>query len=204
MKSKQKTMGTVVLMLIIVFAVAIGFWRIMEDKREQSQEQEFVESSNNKEVNAVLKKDFDVNYPSTPREVLKNYSRIISCVYNYDDLSDGELTALTEQMRKLFDEELLASNPLDTQLEDLKADIDEYQKANRTISNYVIDKDSTIVEKKIKERVCVNVNVSYLLHEGKGYAKTYQQFLLRKNDKNQWKILGWKLNEEENSSKEEE
>lgn len=203
MKSKQKTMGTVVLMLIIVFAVAIGFWRIMENKREQAQEQEFIESSN-EEVNAVLKKDFDENYPSTPREVLKNYSRIISCVYNYDDLSEKELTALTEQMRKLFDEELLASNPLDTQLEDLKSDIDEYQKANRTISNYVIDKDSTIVEKKVKDRDCVNVNVSYLLHEGSGYTKTYEQFLLRKDEKNHWKILGWKLSGEDNSSKEEE
>ena len=114
MKSKQKTMGTVVLMLIIVFAVAIGFWRIMEDKREKAQEQAFIESSN-KEVNEVLKKDFDVNYPSTPREVMKNYSRINSCVYNYDDLSEKELIALTQQMRKLFDEELLASNPLDAQ-----------------------------------------------------------------------------------------
>lgn len=203
MKSKQKTMGTVVLMLIIVFAVAIGFWRIMEDKREKAQEQEFIESSN-KEVNEVLKKDFDVNYPSTPREVMKNYSRINSCVYNYDDLSEKELIALTQQMRKLFDEELLASNPLDAQLEDLKADINEYQKANRTISNYVIDKDSTIIKKKVKDRDCASVNVSYLLHEGKGYAKTYEQFLLRKDDKNHWKILGWKLNQEDNSSKEEE
>lgn len=203
MKSKQKTMGTVVLMLIIVFAVAIGFWRIMEDKREKAQEQEFIESSN-KEVNQVLKKDFDVNYPSTPKEVMKNYSRIISCVYNYDDLSEQELTALTQQMRKLFDEELLASNPLDAHLEDLKADINEYQKVNRTISNYVIDKDSTIVEKKVKDRVCASVNVSYLLHEGKGYTKTYEQFLLRKDNKNHWKILGWKLNQEDNSSKEEE
>lgn len=203
MKPKQKTMGTIVLMLVIVFAVAIGFWRIMEDKREKAQEQEFVESSN-KEVNEVLKKDFDTNYPSTPREVLKNYSRIISCVYNYDNLSENELVSLTEQMRKLFDEELLASNPLDTQLEDLKADMDEYHKAKRTITNYVIDKDSTIVEKKVKEKDYVNVKVSYLLHEGNGYAKTYQQFLLRKDDKNQWKILGWKLSEENNSSKEEE
>ena len=203
MKSKQKTMGTVVLMLIIVFAVAIVFWRIMEDKREKAQEQAFIESSN-KEVNEVLKKDFDVNYPSTPKEVMKNYSRIISCVYNYDDLSEQELTALTQQMRKLFDEELLASNPLDAQLEDLKADINEYQKANRTISNYVIDKDSTIVKKKVKDRDCASVNVSYLLHEGKGYTKTYEQFLLRKDNKNHWKILGWKLNQEDNSSKEEE
>lgn len=203
MKSKQKTMGTVVLMLIIVFAVAIGFWRIMENKREQALEQEFIESSN-KEVNAVLKKDFDTNYPNTPREVLKNYSRIISCLYNYNDLSEKELLALTEQVRKLFDEELLAANPLDKQLEDLKADIDEYQKVNRSISNYVIDKDSAIVEKKVNERECANVNVSYLLHEGKGYTKTYEQFMLRKDEKNHWKILGWKLSEEDNSSKEEE
>lgn len=203
MKSKQKTMGTVVLMLVIVLAVAVGFWRIMEGKREQAQEQEFVESDN-KEVDAILKKDFDVNYPSTPREVLKNYSRIITCIYNYENLSDKELTALTQQMRKLFDEELLASNTFDAQLEDLKADVEEYHKAKRTISNYVIDKDSTIIEKEVREKECASVNVSYLLYEGKGYAKTYENFLLRKDSKNHWKILGWKLSEEENSSKEKE
>lgn len=201
MKSKQKTMGTVIIMLVIVIAVAIGFWKIMENKRGQAQEEEFVQSDN-KEVNAIMKKDFDVNYPSTPREVLKNYNRIVTCVYNHY-LSDEEVKALAEQMRKLFDDELLAANPLNEQLEDLKADIDEYHKAKKIISNYVIDKDSSIAEKKVDGKECASVMVSYLINEGKGYTKTYQKFLLRKDENKKWKILGWKLSGNEESKEEE-
>lgn len=201
-KSKQKTTMTIVVMLAIVIAVAIGFWQVMEGKRTEEQEQQLLKS-NNEEVNALLKKDFESNYPSTAREVLKVYSRINVCIYN-QDLSKKEITALTEKMRNLFDEELLAVNPLDEQLEDLNTEIKEYKDTKKSISNYVIDKDSTIAEKEMDGKEYANVNVSYLIKEGDGYAKTYEQFLLRKDTQGRWKIVGWQLiedtsNENENS-----
>ena len=201
-KSKQKTTMTIVVMLAIVIAVSIGFWQVMEGKRTEEQEQQLLKS-NNEEVNALLKKDFESNYPSTAREVLKVYSRINVCIYN-QDLSKKEITALTEKMRKLFDEELLAVNPLDEQLEDLNTEIKEYKDTKKSISNYVIDKDSTIAEKEMDGKEYANVNVSYLIKEGDGYAKTYEQFLLRKDTQGRWKIVGWQLiedtsNENENS-----
>ena len=201
-KSKQKTTMTIVVMLAIVIAVAIGFWQVMEGKRTEEQDQQLLKS-NNEEVNALLKKDFESNYPSTAREVLKVYSRINVCIYN-QDLSKKEITALTEKMRNLFDEELLAVNPLDEQLEDLNTEIKEYKDTKKSISNYVIDKDSTIAEKEMDGKEYANVNVSYLIKEGDGYAKTYEQFLLRKDTQGRWKIVGWQLiedtsNENENS-----
>lgn len=203
-KSKQKTTMTIVVMLAIVIAVAIGFWQVMEGKRTEEQEQQLLKS-NNEEVNALLKKDFESNYPSTAREVLKVYSRINVCIYN-QDLSKKEITALTEKMRNLFDEELLAVNPLDEQLEDLNTEIKEYKDTKKSISNYVIDKDSTIAEKEMDGKEYANVNVSYLIKEGDGYAKTYEQFLLRKDTQGRWKIVGWQLiedTEKENENSEE-
>lgn len=191
MKKRQKTVATIVVMFAIVLAVAIGFWRIMESKQEKARQEEFTESDV-KEVNDILKKDFSANYPGTPREVLKVYSRILTCEYNMN-LSDEDLKALAEKMRELFDEELLKANPLDQQLEDLKKDVEEYQKAKRSISSYVIDKDSSMVTKKIKGKECLEATISYLLHEGKGYTKTYERFLLRKDENGKWKILGWSL-----------
>lgn len=203
-KSKQKTTMTIVVMLAIVSAVSIGFWQVMEGKRTEEQEQQLLKS-NNEEVNALLKKDFESNYPSTAREVLKVYSRINVCIYN-QDLSKKEITALTEKMRNLFDEELLAVNPLDEQLEDLNTEIKEYKDTKKSISNYVIDKDSTIAEKEMDGKEYANVNVSYLIKEGDGYAKTYEQFLLRKDTQGRWKIVGWQLiedTEKENENSEE-
>ena len=60
-KSKQKTTMTIVVMLAIVIAVAIGFWQVMEGKRTEEQEQQLLKS-NNEEVNALLKKDFEFTY----------------------------------------------------------------------------------------------------------------------------------------------
>jgi len=89
-KTKQKTLWTILIMVAVVIAVAIGFWRIMEAKRTKSQNEQ---KSKIEEVNAIVEKDFEANYPGTPREVVKMYSRISSCCYN-QDLSDEEITLL--------------------------------------------------------------------------------------------------------------
>lgn len=190
-KSKQKTTTVIVIMFAVVVAVAIGFWAILEHGRNKVKEEELIHSKN-EEVNMLLKKDLSIDYPRTPREVLKMYSRLQSCAYN-QNLSDTDLTAIIEQMRILFDDELLEANSLEQQLEDVKAEIEEYQKTKRSISNYVIDKESSTTEKKIKGKEYATLQVSYLIQEKTGYNKTYEQFVLRKNEEDKWKILGWDL-----------
>lgn len=189
--SKQKTTTIIVIMFALVVAIAIGFWTILEHGRNKVEEENIIRSKN-EEVNTLVNKDLKINYPSTPREVLKMYSRLQTCAYN-QGLSDKDLTAIIEQMRMLFDDELIAANSLEQQLEDVKKEIKEFQKKKQTISNYVIDKDSSVKEKKIKEKEYATLVVSYLIKEDRGYNKTYEQFILRKDAENKWKILGWDL-----------
>lgn len=189
--SKQKTTTIIVIMFALVVAIAIGFWTILEHGRNKVEEENIIRSKN-EEVNTLVNKDLKINYPSTPREVLKMYSRLQTCAYN-QGLSDKDLTAIIEQMRLLFDDELIATNSLEKQLEDVKKEIKEFKKKKQTISNYVIDKDSSVKEKKIKEKEYATLVVSYLIKEDRGYNKTYEQFILRKDAENKWKILGWDL-----------
>lgn len=189
--SKQKTTTIIVIMFALVVAIAIGFWTILEHGRNKVEEENIIHSKN-EEVNTLVNKDLKINYPSTPREVLKMYSRLQTCAYN-QGLSDKDLTAIIEQMRLLFDDELIAANSLEKQLEDVKKEIKEFKKKKQTISNYVIDKDSSVKEKKIKEKEYATLVVSYLIKEDRGYNKTYEQFILRKDAENKWKILGWDL-----------
>lgn len=189
--SKQKTTTIIVIMFALVVAIAIGFWTILEHGRNKVEEENIIHSKN-EEVNTLVNKDLKINYPSTPREVLKMYSRLQTCAYN-QGLSDKDLTAIIEQMRLLFDDELIAANSLEQQLEDVKKEIKEFKKKKQTISNYVIDKDSSVKEKKIKEKEYATLVVSYLIKEDRGYNKTYEQFILRKDAENKWKILGWDL-----------
>ena len=193
-EKKQKTTGTIIFMLIVVLSVGIGFWMILENKSKEEQEKAFKKSANN-EVNTILNKDYEINYPATPTEVLKAYSRITVCAYN-QGMSDDELMQLVEKMRQLFDEELLQANPIEEQFEHLKIDKEEYKKTKKTISNYVVGKNSTVETGETDGRECASLITSFLVQEGSGYTKTYERFILRKDENGKWKILGWSLVEE--------
>lgn len=200
-KTKQKTMGTIFIMAILVIAVGVGFWQIMESKRVQSKNEE---KSKIEEVNEIIEKDFEANYPGTPREVVKMYSRISSCCYN-QELSDDELVLLVEKMRELFDEELLAANPTEKHIEDLKKDAEKYHEAKRTISSYTVDKNSSVEKKNIDGKEYASLRASYLVQESNsGYTKTYEEFILRADDKKHWKIVGWQVVSGSRDSDEEE
>ena len=73
------------------------------------------------EVQKVITKDLEDNYPATPREVVKLYNRILQCFYN-ESYTDEELQQLGDQARMLFDEELLENNPRDVYLDALRAE----------------------------------------------------------------------------------
>lgn len=200
-KTKQKTMGTIFIMAILVIAVGVGFWQIMESKRVQSKNEE---KSKIEEVNEIIEKDFEANYPGTPREVVKMYSRISSCCYN-QELSDDELVLLVEKMRELFDEELLAANPTEKHIEELKKDAEKYHEAKRTISSYTVDKNSSVEKKNIDGKEYASLRASYLVQESNsGYTKTYEEFILRADDKKHWKIVGWQVVSGSRDSDEEE
>lgn len=77
------------------------------------------------EIQKLITKNLDTNYPATPREVVKYYNRILECFYD-DTYTDDELESLADQARKLLDDELLENNPRDQYLSDLKADIEDY------------------------------------------------------------------------------
>ena len=188
-------------MAILVIAVGVGFWQIMESKRVQSKNEE---KSKIEEVNEIIEKDFEANYPGTPREVVKMYSRISSCCYN-QELSDDELVLLVEKMRELFDEELLAANPTEKHIEELKKDAEKYHEAKRTISSYTVDKNSSVEKKNIDGKEYASLRASYLVQESNsGYTKTYEEFILRADDKKHWKIVGWQVVSGSQDSDEEE
>ncbi|MBQ1689525.1 MAG: hypothetical protein II073_09645 [Lachnospiraceae bacterium] len=191
---KNKTMTYVLVMLVLVIAVGLGFWNLMEQKRG---EESLQKQSNDDEIEFLLKKDFENNYPQTPREVLKFYSRINSCLYN-KEMSQSEFEQLVDKMRLLFDTELLEKNEKKTQLRQLLKDRKSFKKEKKTISTYTIDINSSVVKKKKKGRYYASLRASYLVQQGnKGsYSKTNENFLLRQNDDGKWKILGWKIIEQ--------
>ena len=186
-KSTGKVTATVFIMLLITVAILFGYFKMTQKPLE---EEETVAKT---EIEKLLKKDMEHNYPGTSREVLKLYGRMTQCMYN-DNLNEKQVEGLLDQLRKLYDEELLEQNPRDTHLENLYRDIEDYQKHKRKIMSYTVQKSSQI---KAYESNGKEYAVGYMLFitgdDTTALIKTYEKFMLRKDTNGNWKVVGWDL-----------
>lgn len=186
-KKKSKTVrNTIIIMLFMaVGIIGIFWWIINQDKTADG-----TINSNATEAETLLQRDMVNNYPKTPRELLKLYSRFTKCMYN-DEMNDETLKALLEKKRKLFDQELLEKNPIEVQMENLKIDIESYRNDKRVIANYIVDKSSDIETKKVDDVEAAKASVAFFVKNTNGYEKVYEEFTLRVDKEGNWKILGW-------------
>lgn len=183
---KQHLRGVIAGLICIVLVV--GYYYYLSNRDVNT-------ASDSGELSAIAKittKNLDDSYPKTPREVIKLYNEILICYYN-EDCTDEEVDALAGQARKLMDDELLAQNPNDQYLAALKLDIQSYKDAKRTISRTDVCDSNEITYKTVKGEECAYVTASYFMKEGKGYVKSREQYVLRKDDVGNWKILAYEL-----------
>ncbi len=190
MKKKKNTVITIIVMLILAAIIVGGYFLISARKNAENYEG----SKEKNEVDNLLEKNLDSSYPVTAREVVKFYSRILKCYYN-ETLSEQQLGGLLDQMRKLFDEELLAENPRDTHLADLQEEIRDFAARKCTITSYQVEQAGNIITWTDEEKNYARVIASYTQFEKEEnhYLKVYEEFILRKDDSGKWKILGWQL-----------
>lgn len=179
-----KVIGVMCLLVVVV----LGVYLALNLREENGKNKENVQ---NTEAQNILAKDIDRNYPATVREVIRLYSRISQCYHN-ETISDEEFEGLVEQQRKLFDAELLENNPLETFTDNLAMEIDVAKAAEKKMSNYQVQKLSEVVTWESEEGTFAKIIASYTM-TGKERTKTYQEFLLREDEKERWKIVGWRL-----------
>ena len=90
-KNGQKIIFAVVCVVIIVGL----FWYTAAKKGNSAENNDDLT-----EVEKVITKNLEKNYPETPREVVKFYNRIITCFYD-EEYTDDELYELGDQARLL-------------------------------------------------------------------------------------------------------
>lgn len=139
----------------------------------------------------ALSRNLDSNYPPSPREVVKYFSEITQCYYN-EEHEEAEVVALGLQMRKIYDDELVANQSEEEYLDLLKKDIDEYKANSRTIFNY---SPSSSVDVETFSEDGYEWARLYCVYDVKQEGMLYQTtlcFILRKDAENHYKIYGWK------------
>lgn len=186
---KGSTMKTIMVMLVVSI-ILIGVYFLISTKKGSEQ----ANKTTSTEVEKILARDLEEEYPVTPREVIKLYSRINKCFYN-EVLTDEEINDLTEQLRKLFDYELLENNPMEQHLINLKVEIKSYQDSKKTMQDYVIDQSSAVRYYEQDGDSLATIDAVYKLKDQSGKGESKERFVLRKDSDGQWKICGWKLEE---------
>lgn len=174
----------VIVIAIICIALIVGGYVFWMNRNGDS-------SSENVELTKVQKmitKDLESNYPATPREVVKTYNEIITCFYN-EEYTAEELERLGDQARLLMDEELLGNNPRDQYFSKLQLEIAEYKRAERTILSYNLSSSNEVKEMTVDGRECAYVQTSYFMKDNTGHSRTYQMYVVRKDEDGNWKIL---------------
>lgn len=181
----KRSVIRIVVAIVLIGVIVGGYYWFTVSKGASADE-----AGDLTEVQKVITKDLEANYPATPREVVKYYNRIISCFYN-ESYSEEELYELGDQARLLFDEELLANNPRDEYFTALKAEIEYYHENSKTIMNTNVCDSNDVTFQTVDGDECAYVTASYFVDEDKSYSRTYMMYILRKDENGNWKILGF-------------
>ena len=179
----------VVIVTILGAMLVLYYYSLSSDKVSKEKENR---AKTTTEVTKLIDKDLDNSYPKTPREVVKLYSRIIKCFYS-GEYTEDELKLLAVQAQKLMDDELLEHNEFDEYYDNLTADIEEYKEQGKVISSYILDSSKNVEYKTMDGKEYAAMKCIYYTKQKKGTEKTNQEYVLRKDEDNRWKLLYWKL-----------
>ncbi len=184
----MKRIRTMVIGLICI-GLVVGYYYYLTHKAPSKDESEVTE------VQKIILKDITgKSYPATPREVVKFYNRILLCYYN-EEYTDEELRQLTEQALVLMDEELADNNPKEQYFQHVEEEVGVYRAKKRTIGNASVCDSNDVLFKTIENQEYAYVTASYFVRDEDGVAKTGQNYILRKDSENKWKILAFQLQE---------
>lgn len=191
MKNSRKIL--VILIVVLFVSAILGLFIYVNNKPQSGSVEDDVVISN---VDNVVLRNLDINYPPTPKEVLKYYSEITMCFYE-ENLSEEDLVRLAQTARKLYDAELCADITEEEYLASLREDILEFNSLDIVVSGYTVSSSTDVEEFVVDGRECARLYATYRLRQGTEYIYSNEVFIMRKDEDGHWKILGWELLEEE-------
>lgn len=191
MKKKNSPLPVIIGMIILVLVVGVGYFAALKFKEKKNSEKADISFTETEVLLGIDLKE-EENYPKKSREVIKLYSRILMCLYNDTEITAEDFEALVMMQRELYDAELLAINPVNSNITALMEEASEYAEKNKRISDYEIMTVSNIENWKDEGKSYASMTARYIVIEGGVSSSIYQKFLLRyDNETARWKILGW-------------
>ena len=181
----KKSTVRITIVLIILIVGVVGVYAYLASRSRSVAEQASMTN-----IEKVLSRDMEYDYPSTPKELLKYYNEIQKCFYN-ENCTDGEIEELANRARELYDEELLANNELGVHIMSLKAEIKDYKDHKRVLTAVSVAASTNVDYFEEDGYEFARIYCGYNVTEGSMTKQVRQIFLLRRDGNRRWKIYGW-------------
>ena len=181
-----KRIVRIAIITLICAGLIIGYYYYLTHRGNNgAQNQEDTRTA----IEKCLDRDLDYDYPKTPREVVKYFNQIQMCLYN--EKPSNEMTnKLAEQQFKLLDKELQENNPEMQYYQSIRNDVKAYQEAERIIVSAALCSSDEVIYKTVDDKgECAFVTCTYLIRDKSGATPVNQQFVLRKDENDNWRIL---------------
>lgn len=182
----KKAQGTKGLIIAIVLILLVAGYYYYLSHREVDKTEEVTIS----EAQDLLLRDLDRNYPPTPKEVVKYFFDLTTCLYN-EKLTEADVEALALKLEELYDADLVIHNPKEDYFTDLKSEITAFQTSNSRILNYSTSSSVDVFYFEEDEGSFARLYGTYYLQVQKELKSLEEVFVLRKDEDGHWKIYGW-------------
>ena len=183
MKKAQGMKGLIIAIVLILLVV--GYYYYLSHREVEKTEEVTVSKAQE-----LLLRDLDRNYPPTPKEVVRYFFDITTCLYN-DKLSEADVEALALKLEDLYDADLIIHNPKEEYFTDLKSEIAAFQTSNSRILNYSTSSSVDVFYFEEDEGSFARLYGTYYLQMQKELKSLEEVFVLRKDKNEHWKIYGW-------------
>lgn len=175
---------------VILIGLGLGYYAYLSNRNTPTPAETQIRSSN---AEKLIARDIEKNYPNTPVKVVELYSDFTLEFYS-GDMDEDTLEKLVKQSMILFDGELLAANTEEELIQKAKEEVEEYKSKSQTITRYILEDSRDVDYYDLEDGSYCIVTVEYFIRNSNGgLAKTFEDFMLRKDEFDKWRIMGWQL-----------
>ncbi len=185
MKRFKGIKGTIILGILI--ALILGYYYHLSNR--EIVVDEAAESIT--PAKEIMLYDYSINYPPTPKEVVKAYLYITKILHN-DSLNDEEIEGVASKLAELFDDELVANKSREDYYMDMKSEIISFKNSKYSIVNYYASQSTEVVYFSDDGYDFAKLYGTYNIHTTEGTKVLVDVFILRKDPNGRWKIYGFK------------
>ena len=185
----KKGQVKIIIIGCILVGLLMGFYYYLSNRTKAEQAEE---TGTITQTQQVLLRNLDMNYPPSPKEVVKCFCDITQCFYN-EEHTDAEVELLGLQIQKLYDDELIGNQTQEEYIQNLISDIANMKKNELVISSYSTSSSTDVEFFEEDGYEWARLYCNFSIRQGTKLINTNERFLLRKDTEGHWKIYGWEL-----------